>query len=77
LCQDFYIVHNHPNNYGKSVRKGRLVIPRVLEMTLLRKDRADPTGFASTFPHALDRKNAPEQRDATLPRAWYTSRLGA
>jgi hypothetical protein len=73
LCQDFYIVHNHPNNYGKSVRKGRLVIPRVLEMTLLRKDRAIPTGFASAFPHALDRTNAPDQPDVTLPRAWYAA----
>lgn len=71
LCQDFHVVHNHPNNYGKSVRKGNLVIPRVLEMTLLRKDRAEATGFASTFPHPLDRTNAPDQPDVALPAAWY------
>ena len=71
LCKDFHVVHNHPNNYGRSVRKRSLVIPRVLEMTLLRKDRAEQTGFASTFPHPLDRKNAPNQRDVALPRAWY------
>lgn len=71
LGEHFYIVHNHPNNYGRSVRKGSLVIPRVIEMTLLRKDRAEPVGFASTFPHPLDRKNAPHHPDVTLPSAWF------
>ena len=77
LCQDFYVVHNHPNNYGRSVRKGSLEIPRVLEMTLLRKDRAATVGFASTFPHPLDRANAPDQRDITLPEAWHRANVGA
>jgi len=71
LGRDFHVVHNHPNNYGRSVRKGSLVIPRVLEMTLLRRDRAEPIGFASTFPHPLDRTNDPHHPDVTLPPAWY------
>ena len=41
LPDDFYIVHNHPNNYCRSVRRGSFVIPRVLEMTLIRKDRVN------------------------------------
>lgn len=71
LLRDFHVVHSHPNNYGQIVRKRDLVIPRVLEMTLLRKDRAAPTGFATAFPHPLDRTNAPRQRDVALPAAWY------
>jgi hypothetical protein len=76
LCKDFYVVHNHPNNSGRSVRKGGLVIPRVLEMTLLRKDRAAAVEFATTFPHPLDRANAPHQRDLTLPVAWRRAANG-
>jgi len=71
LLRDFHIVHNHPNNYGRTVHKGDLVIPRVMEMTFLRKDRAEASGFATTFPHPFDRTNAPHQADVALPTAWY------
>jgi len=71
LLQDFYIVHNHPNNYGRSVRCGSFVIPRVQEMTLLRKDRGAPTGFAKRFPHPLDEKNDVSGPDLPLPPEWF------
>jgi methyltransferase FkbM-like protein len=71
LLQEFYIVHNHPNNYGRSVRCGSFVIPRVQEMTLLRKNRGAPTGFAGSFPHPLDEKNDVEGPDLPLPPEWY------
>jgi hypothetical protein len=71
LLQDFYIVHNHPNNYGRTVRSGSLVIPRVLEMTLIRKDRVTSTQFARIFPHPLDAKNDLKRADIPLPAPWF------
>jgi hypothetical protein len=71
LLQDFHIVHNHPNNYGRTVRCRSLVIPRVLEMTLIRKDRVRSTGFACKFPHPLDAKNDVNQPDVPLPPPWF------
>ena len=71
LLQDFHLVHNHPNNYGSSVRVGDLVIPRVLEMTWLRKDRADAIASARQFPHPLDVVNDPKSADVVLPPEWF------
>ena len=71
LLEDFYIVHNHPNNYGRVVRCGALVIPRALEMTLIRKDRVKSTSFAREFPHPLDAKNDAKWRDIPLPPQWF------
>ena len=71
LLQDFYVVHNHPNNYGRIVRCGSLIIPRVLEMTLIRKDRATSIEFASTFPHPLDTRNDMSRADIPLPDLWF------
>jgi hypothetical protein len=71
LLEHFYIVHNHPNNNGRSVRCGSLVIPRVLEMTFLRKDRDRSTKFTRTFPHPFDSKNDVHLADTPLPPEWY------
>jgi hypothetical protein len=71
LLQDFYIVHNHPNNYGRSVRYHSFVIPRVQEMTLIRKDRVNSKRFATEFPHPLDRTNDVSGPDTPLPPEWF------
>ena len=71
LLQDFHVVHNHPNNYGRSVRCGSLVIPRVQEMTLLRKNRGESIGFARGFPHPWDKKNDVDGPDLPLPPEWF------
>jgi len=55
LLGDFHLVHAHPNNYARYVLRGDTIIPPVLEVTFLRKDRADATGYATHFPHPLDR----------------------
>jgi Methyltransferase FkbM domain len=71
LLQDFYVVHNHPNNFGRTVRCGSLVIPRVLEMTLIRKDRVTSTQYARLFPHPLDAQNDVKRADIPLPAPWF------
>lgn len=70
LLENYYVVHNHPNNYGGLVRAGAIEIPRALEVTLLRRDRTAPTGFATRFPHPLDQTNDQGRRDIVLPTAW-------
>lgn len=71
LCQDFHIVHNHPNNTGGYVSYRSLEIPRVQEITFLRKDRSPMFGFAGEFPHRLDRPNDLRLPDFALPRSWW------
>lgn len=73
LLEDFYIVHNHPNNYGGAVRCRSLVVPRVQEMTLIRKDRVKSAKFARVFPHPLDVKNDIDRPDIPLPPPWFHS----
>jgi len=50
---------------------GDLAIPNVIEMTLLRKDRSPATGYATAFPHPLDRTNVPGIPDFALPKPWF------
>lgn len=71
LLQDFHVVHNHPNNYGRAVQCGSLTIPRVLEMTLIRKDRVKSSSYAPAFPHPLDQDNDPNGPKLALPPEWY------
>jgi hypothetical protein len=71
LLEYFYVVHNHPNNFGRSVRYRSTVIPRVLEMTFLRRDRARSIQYASSFPHPLDRTNDVNGPNLILPSQWY------
>ena len=71
LERHFHVVHNHPNNNGGKVSIGRLEIPRALELSLLRKDRAQPTGFVDEFPHPLDQANDADREDIVLPAGWH------
>jgi hypothetical protein len=71
LLKYFYVVHNHPNNYTGIVNLGGVLAPRTFELTLIRKDRCSPLGFANHFPHPLDRPNAPKNDDLVLPNNWF------
>jgi hypothetical protein len=73
LLREFHVVHNHPNNVRQPLKKGNLTIPAMIELTLLRKDRAEAIGYARQFPHPLDRKNVPNRPDVILPSEWYRS----
>lgn len=71
LLESFHVVHNHPNNCDASVRCGSIVIPRVLEMTFIRKDRVELLEFAQIFPHPLDVRNDITRPDLRLPFNWF------
>lgn len=73
LLEDFYVVHNHPNSYAGFVQLGSLTIPRVIEMTLYRKDRVISPGFARQFPHPLDQDCAMGRPKIVLPPGWFRS----
>jgi hypothetical protein len=72
LLRQFHVVHTHPNNVVPALNPRGLPVPRFLEVTFLRRDRAQPTGYAKRFPHPLDRKNVPHLPDLVLPGEWYS-----
>jgi hypothetical protein len=65
-------VHLHPNNERPALKKGRLALPRLLEITFARNDRIIPGSWERVFPHPLDRDNTPGPHLA-LPRDFYRS----
>jgi hypothetical protein len=71
LLRQFHVVHNHPNNSARPLTARGLTIPPLLEVTLLRNDRAHPHGYAKQFPHPLDCKNQPDRPDVILPPEWH------
>jgi hypothetical protein len=73
LLRRYHVVHLHPNNLAPAVNAAQLAIPRLLEITLLRKDRGEPKGYVSHFPNPLDRPNLKNQPDQVLPSCWYRS----
>jgi len=71
LLHDHYVIHNHPNNCCGLADLGGVIVPRVFELTLIRKDVATPCGYQRIFPNALDRPNILNAPDLHLPRNWY------
>lgn len=70
LTKDFAVAHIHPNNFQTVHRFRDIEIPRVFEVTFLRRDRVKPGGGKLVFPHPLDRKNAPHLDEVVLPQVW-------
>jgi hypothetical protein len=70
LREDFVTVHLHPNNVSGSVEIEGQMIPRVVEATLLRRDRASGLRPARDLPHPLDRRHNPKRPALALPARW-------
>ncbi|WP_300548023.1 hypothetical protein [Roseovarius sp.] len=66
----FETVHLHTNNASGTVDVNGVDIPRVVEVTLLRKDRATVSGPVTQLPHPLDCKHKAGQPDIPVPAAW-------
>lgn len=66
-----HVVHIHPNNCCGSVSRYGLEIPRVMEFTLYRKDRATFSDREKLeFPHPLDVDVKASNRPLILPACW-------
>lgn len=73
LHRDFAIVHLHANNCCGIATCRDMGIPRVFEISYLRRDRL-PAGAATgalALPHALDRPNVAAIPDITMPAIWW------
>lgn len=70
LTTIFDVVHVHPNNCSGIVEVHGFPMPRVFEITLLRKDRMSQRRPIATLPHPLDQRNQPGKPDFALPPAW-------
>lgn len=70
LLQTHAVVHNHPNNCASAIKMKGLEIPRLSELTFLRKDRVHHPEFVKNFPHPLDRDNT-TNHPLPLPECWY------
>lgn len=73
LLRTHNIVHIHPNNLAHVHSSGAIVIPNVMEFTLLRKDRGEFEYGALPYPSDLDAKNVADRPDIVLPQCWRRS----
>ncbi len=71
LNDRFVVCHIHPNNYYPVAEIDGIAFPRLIELTLLRRDRiaADPAP-AERLPHPLDEANVPQNPDWPCPFFW-------
>ena len=72
LCNDFTVVHIHPNNSRPIIYKNSINIPELLEFTFLRNDRVELNDKKLSFPHALDEQCAPHRPLRHLPECWWS-----
>jgi hypothetical protein len=70
LHRSFLPVHVHPNNCCGLLDVCGIPMPRVFEVTYLRRDRVTNPRPARQFPHPLDRRNVPGKDDIVLPEEW-------
>jgi hypothetical protein len=70
LIEFFHVVHIHPNNYHKSVKKKGIEVPSTMEFTFLNKRRVKSTRPQLVFPHKLDVDNT-GNKPLHLPKCWY------
>ncbi len=72
VLQYFDVVHLHPNNYGGVEVRDGVEVPRLMEFTLLRKDRFKQRIASVSFPHKLDVDNVLKP-SVVLTKCWFRS----
>jgi len=75
LDLNHFVVHLNPNNCCGVVRSPEISIPRVLEVTYLRRNRSKIHGDVVTFSHPMDERNLPNVAPISLDQIW-SSLLG-
>tara|TARA_B110000971_G_scaffold26680_1_gene24038 strand:- start:271 stop:1104 length:834 start_codon:yes stop_codon:yes gene_type:complete len=68
----FYVCHLHINNISKIKKIGDFLVPDMIELTFIRKNRVK--NFSSKFsilPHELDSKTVNHLKEKFLDKNWY------
>lgn len=73
LLDQFEVAHIHPNNVTGLSSIGGVEIPRVMEVTFLRRDRVITKSPIQHLPHTLDIQNVRDRSDVHLPSYWWDS----
>lgn len=73
MSVSFEVVHVHPNNCCGTFMLHGVQVPRVLEVTYLRRDRVRVLGKRATLPHPLDRNCLAEAEPINLGHNWPRS----
>ena len=66
LLRDFVPIHIHANNSARPVYAYGYEIPRLLEVSLWRRDRCVPGTSVDSLPNGLDAPNVPRKKDIRL-----------
>ncbi len=67
LEKHFIVVHSHPNNHAGLINVGGFLMPRAIELTLVRRDRCRVLEGSVTLPHPLDAPCVADRPDVELP----------
>lgn len=70
LRERFEPVHLHANNYEVVTNVNGVLMPNIIEVTFLRKDRVKDNTCLRALPHVLDLPNNPQRADIALPLIW-------
>lgn len=70
LTGTHHVVHVHANNCCGLYKREGIDIPRVIEISFLRKDR-DFRNERTSLPHALDADNVPSKQSISLSSIWF------
>ena len=73
MAVDFEVVHVHPNNCCGVTMAHGIPVPKVLEVTYLRRDRVQLNNVRAHLPHELDRDCVPGLPPVKLPSMWPIS----
>lgn len=75
IYSNFSICHVHPNNCCGIASQNGISVPKVIEVTFIRKDLVQ--NFVSndelSLPHKLDKKNVLDKEDIKMPEFWWKS----
>lgn len=70
MAVDFEVVHVHPNNCCGVQMSYGVPVPKVLEVTYLRRDYVQDVPVRARLPHPLDRDCVTGSPTLTLPQDW-------
>lgn len=70
LNKTHILCHVHPNNSSSYFNVGNRIVPQVVELSYIRRDRALELEGLASLPHPLDQKNAPKLMDIPASEFW-------